>query len=276
MAPPFCGVHTVQKATLYCLLPTHLDLARLLATVGLLLVASGWRPRITGILHWWIAFSYQLTASTLEGGDQAAAVLSLLLLPLTLTDPRQWHWDPPPGLPALDKGGMLPMLGALIGLSALLAIRIQVCGIYFHAAIGKLQGTEWADGTALYYWLSNPTFGATPFWARLLRPVLSSPTLLAGLTWGTIVAEFLLFMGLLATHRARRVLLLLGVSLHLGILIFMGLFSFSVTMFGALVLYLRPSSAPFNFTVLRRLFGKRKRSRAHAEVPMAPVPQAAE
>jgi len=144
------------------------------------------------------------------------------------------------------------MLGALVALSGLLAVRLQVCGIYYHAAFGKLQGTEWADGTAMYYWLSNPTFGATPFIGRLLRPVLGSSVLLAGLTWGTIVAELFLFMGLLATHRARRFLLWLGVTLHLGILVFMGLFSFSVTMFGALVLYLRPSREPFDFSALWR------------------------
>ncbi len=248
--PPFCAVSQLQKGTLYCLLPAHLEIARWIAVAVLLLVASGWRPRVTALLHWWIAVSFQLTASTLEGGDQAAAVLSLLLVPVALTDPRRWHWDPPPAYIAVPGfRGARRELATIVALSALLMVRIQVSGIYFHAAFGKLQGTEWEDGTAMYYWLSNPVFGATHFWADLLRPVLRSPALLAGITWGTIIVELLLFMGLLATRPARRVLLWLGIGLHLGVLLFMGLFSFSVTMFGALILYLQPTDTPFGFAL---------------------------
>jgi antimicrobial peptide system SdpB family protein len=244
--PPFCTVNTVQRGALYCLMPNHLDIARWVAVAILVLVASGWQPRITGILHWWVAASYQLTASTLEGGDQAAAVLTLLLIPVTLTDPRTWHWQAAPAQ-AEEAGGraFLRSLRALVALSALLVTRIQVCGMYFHAGFGKMEGAEWADGTAMYYWLSNPTFGAVHAWASVLRPILRNSALLAGITWGTIVVELFLFMGLVATRPVRRVLLWLGIMLHLGVLLFMGLFTFSVTMFGALVLYLRPTDEPF-------------------------------
>ena len=243
--PPFCTAHTLQKGALYCLMPTHLEPARWIAVALLLVVASGWQPRITGVLHWWLAVSYQLTASTLEGGDQAAAVLTLLLIPVTLTDPRSWHWQKAPSVPN-GGGSVLSSIRALVALSALLVVRIQVCGIYFHAAFGKLQGPEWTNGTAMYYWLSHPTFGATHAFAGILRIILSNPALLAGITWGSIIVELFLFMGLFATRPVRRVLLCLGIGLHLGIMLFMGLTSFSVTMFAALILYLRPTDEPFS------------------------------
>ncbi len=239
---PFCTTNVLQKGALYCLLPTHLDLSRWIAVALLLVVASGYRPQLTGIVHWWVAASYQLTASTLEGGDQAAAVLTLLLIPVTLTDPRRWHWQ---SLPTTDQPPTLARsLRTLVALSALVATRVQVCGIYFHAAFGKMQGTEWADGTAMYYWLQHPTFGATSFWAPVLRPLLSSAPLLAGTTWGTIIVELFLFMGLIATRPARKALLLLGLLLHVGVLVFMGLFTFSLMMFAALLLYLWPTDEP--------------------------------
>jgi antimicrobial peptide system SdpB family protein len=252
MKPPFCGGRALQKASLYCVMPTHLDAARWIGVIVLLVVASGWRPRFTALFHWWVAVSFQLTASTLEGGDQAAAVLTLLLIPVAITDPRKWHWEPSPS--NTSERTFARSVTALIALAALLVVRLQVCGIYFHAAFGKLQGTEWADGTAMYYWLSNPTFGATRFLSSVLRPILSNSALLASVTWGTIIVELFLFMGLAATRSVKRVLLVLGISLHLGVLIFMGLVSFSLTMFGALVLYLRPSDEPFAFSLPGKSF----------------------
>jgi hypothetical protein len=65
-------------------------------------------------------------------------------------------------------------------------------------------------------------------------------------------------MGLFATRPVQRVLLYLGVALHLGIMLLMGLTTFSITMFAALILYLRPTDEPFSWpwaSVLTRLAG---------------------
>jgi len=86
-----------RGGSLFCLVPTgHLELARWLAVAGLLLVASGFRPRLTGVLHAWLSFSLFSSAVMVDGGDQCAQVMALLLLPVTLTDPRRWHWDKMP------------------------------------------------------------------------------------------------------------------------------------------------------------------------------------
>jgi len=248
---PSCST-VAQKAALYCWSPKHLDVTRLVAVGLFLLVASGWRPRFTGILHWWLALSYQLTGSTMEGGDQAAAVLTLLLVPVTLTDSRRWHWAPAPApTRTLRLGASGRAFASLIALSAMLAIRVQVSGIYFHAAVAKLLVPEWQDGTAMYYWLNSPVFGAPALLRALLVPLMRQPAFLATITWGPILIELFLFMGIIASRPARRVLLVLGIGLHLGILFLMGLVTFSIVMFGALVLYLRPVDEPFHLPVAR-------------------------
>src|SRR5437867_307525 len=85
---PYCTGPT--QISLFCLLPSEqLWLARSLALAILFVVASGWRPRITAIPHWWVAFSLQVSATVLDGGDQVTAILTLLVLPVALTDPRR-------------------------------------------------------------------------------------------------------------------------------------------------------------------------------------------
>jgi antimicrobial peptide system SdpB family protein len=129
-------------------------------------------------------------------------------------------------------------------------MRLQVAGIYYHAAVGKVRVTEWADGTAVYYWLTHPLFGINAIFEPFIRPVLLNPLAVSMLTWGVIVLELFLTTGIVATRAARKILLCLGILLHLSIMIFQGLGSFSITMFGALVLYLRPFDEPFPFSKL--------------------------
>jgi antimicrobial peptide system SdpB family protein len=219
--------------TLFCLAPNeHLEVLRWVAVAILALVASGWRPRITGILHWWVAFSLSITGTLVDGGDQITAVLSLLLLPVCLTDPRVWHWQAPP-----QKASQA---GKVIARSALLIVRLQVAVVYFHAAVAKLAVPEWVDGTAVYYWFNDPSLGM-PYW---LSPVMTfliiNPITVVAITWGTMLLELSLAAGLLADARYRRVLLVLGITFHVGIALVHGLISFVLAMWAALFLFLYP------------------------------------
>ena len=104
---------------------------------------------------------------------------------------------------------------------------------------------EWADGTAIYYWLQHEVYGA-PDWARPAVDVLvGSPAVVTAVTWGTVALELALAAGLLADRRWWRPLLIGGLLLHLGIGVLQGLASFSLIMVAALVLYLRPLAQPF-------------------------------
>ena len=217
----------------------------------LVVVASGYRPRFTGVIQWWIAFSYQASAVVLEGGDQITALLTFFLLPITLSDPRRWHWQTPPRAATLgDKE-----VGRLVGTMCLTAIRLQVAIIYLHAAIGKMSVDEWVNGTALYYWASHPVFGA-PSWLRpIMMPILTNAHTVAALTWSVMLVEMALGMALVMSPGARRRMLPLGIALHFGIALLHGLVTFSIVMTGALFLYLRPLEQPFelpNWSTVKR------------------------
>lgn len=252
---PYCPI----DQTLFCVLSGHLQLARWLAVAALVIVASGYRPRYTGLLHWWITLSFNLNAAMIEGGDGAAAILTFLLIPITLTDSRKWHWDAPLQ-PKMTLGDDLARLVAMV---SLIVIRVQVAGIYMHAAIGKFEVEEWANGTALYYWALSPIFGAYGFVATVLRPVVVNAFGVTVLTWSVLAIEYFLSAALLMPKRLWRVFLVLGIALHAGIILVHGLVTFSMVMFAALVLYLRPVE---NVFVFRR--GKAA-ARASAPAPAA-------
>jgi len=133
---------------------TELELARWIAIVVLTVVASGWRPRFTSVLHWWIAFSFAITTAVPEGGDQIGAILALLLIPVCLTDSRSWHWQ----TTLLTTNSAAEGIRSVVASSSLTVIRIQVALIYFWSGVAKLSTTEWADGTAVYYWLIHPVY----------------------------------------------------------------------------------------------------------------------
>jgi len=197
-----------------------------------LAVLSGVVPRWTAIPHWYCAHSVAVTLFTVEGGDQLAAVLSLLLVPVLVTDGRRNHWQP---VTADRAARVVP---SYIAHSALLVLRIQMAVVYLHASLGKLGVTEWVDGTSLFYWLADPVFGVSTWAAGLFGWLLATPWGVAVLTWGTLVVEFTLALGLFAKWPFRPALLVLGIGLHLSIAVLMGLVTFGLTMVAGLLLYL--------------------------------------
>ncbi len=136
-----------MNLSLFCLGENNymmLNLLRWVCIAILVLVVIGWRPRITGVLHWYVSYSLQSSLIVIDGGEQAAAVMTFLLLPITLTDPRKWHWSTRP----LEGKRTLGKITAFI---SYFVIRIQVAVLYFHSTVAKLSQQEWVDGTAVYY-----------------------------------------------------------------------------------------------------------------------------
>lgn len=248
---PICN--TVSEFGIWCLLSPHLELARWLSIGILLLVISGWRPRFTGPLHWWVAYSYSTSATMVDGGDQITTLLTFFLIPLCLLDSRANHWQAAPA-PALRTA---PVLAGLLITLTYWTVRMQVALIYFEAAIGKMYVTEWVDGTALYYWFTHPTFGAYGAVRELVISVFSNGTVVAFTTWGVILFEVLLFMAVFLDVRKRKYLLAAGILFHLGIVVIHGLMSFFFAMSAALVLYLQPWHMPLSLSAKALHFIKR-------------------
>jgi antimicrobial peptide system SdpB family protein len=235
---PYCD--GIAAGSIYCLVPGDaLGVARLVSIAVLVLAASGWRPRWTAVPQWWVTASLAVSSTIPDGGDQIAGLATLLLLPLCLTDPRRWHWQAPPGP---DHAGATPAL-RVVAWSAVLVVRVQVAGIYLQAAVAKFGVEEWADGTALYYWMTDPAFGA-PGWAEgLVAPVITSSAVVA-LTYGAMLLELVLFTALVMPRQRWGPLLVAGLVFHGAIAVLMGLLSFGFAMAGCLLVYLRPADQP--------------------------------
>ena len=254
--PPLCD--GARAASVFCVSgAAHVDAARVIAGLLLLVVASGYRPRFTGILHLWLTWSLSASAVLVDGGDQVATTLSMLLVPVTLLDGRRWHWSAPLSR-SVTTG---EVARRVVAFTAFTLIRVQVAGIYFHAAVAKFHSEEWADGTALYYWGGHPIFGAPTWLTPLIRPLLANGVTVSLLTWGVIVLELFLCMALVMPTRGRKAVLVGGIALHIGIIFLHGLVSFGSTMVAALVLFLWPvheAIAPPD--MLRRIFAMRWRA----------------
>ncbi|UYN87150.1 MAG: hypothetical protein KIT51_02410 [Cyclobacteriaceae bacterium] len=188
--------------SLYCIFD-NLLVGKLISIAFLILIISGWRPVITGILHWWVMYSFTNSAVVLDGGDHIASIITLLLVPITLTDNRKWHWNKPKLKPTNTWFGVK----SLIGLSSVLVIKIQVSIIYLNSAAAKLSVREWTDGTAIYYWFKHPVFGYPNWLDAILEPLILNGTILFIISWGTIIFEFILFSGLFVSSPENRTVL---------------------------------------------------------------------
>ncbi|WP_053161092.1 sporulation-delaying protein SdpB family protein [Streptomyces caatingaensis] len=235
---PLCKRFTAGSA--FCLAPDSypgLTWIKWGCVVVLLVTASGWRPRWTGLPHAYVNYSVYTGIAIGDGGDQIALILSVLFALVTLGDARRWHWQT-----VADGAGTTPpgRVLALVGTSALVVARLQMSFVYFQASVAKLPHAEWADGTAMWYWGQNPAFGA-PSWLRpLVHAVVSAPWGVALMTWLPLVIEISLAAALLLPRRARRAAMAAGLFFHLCIALVMGLWSFALAMAGGIVVLCLP------------------------------------
>jgi antimicrobial peptide system SdpB family protein len=197
----------------------------------LLFVVTGYLPRISIFLQVWVHLSICNSLIIIEGGDQIASNLSILLIPFCVLDPRSNQWSQPP-VGFLNKNANI-----FLNVYSFL-IRLQVAIIYLHAATGKVVQADWLDGTCLYYWTTNNVFGTS----LPLQHILNYFTLsnfAPVLSWSVIFFELGLFACILATQKnVRRLFLFSGILFHFSILVTHGLVEFFFSMCAALILYL--------------------------------------
>ena len=225
-----------DKISIFYILRDNLLIAWIICIIILSIVISGFLPQVTGILHWWIAYSYLVSGIIIEGGDQIASIIALLLIPVTLTDNRLNHWSRP-------KENNRQKLSLFIW-SIYVIIMLQVSIIYLHAGIAKLSVEEWLNGTAVYYWFTHSNFGVREPFKNTVSYFLSNTFICTFLTWGTMIYEIILF-GWLFMSRNRwnwKLIFISAVMFHFSIALVHGLVSFMFTMIGALILYFFPKN----------------------------------
>nr|WP_302054861.1 sporulation-delaying protein SdpB family protein [Macrococcus equipercicus] len=220
--------------TSFCLAQNYswnLEIMRFVMIIILIISMLGFAPFITCIFHWYICYSIQNNGLPIDGGDQIATVISFLLIPILLTDWRINQYNIP--IKPLDY------YKKLISFSFFWIIKIQICIIYFSAAIGRLKNEEWGNGTALYYFFKDSIFGVPDWEYKLLTPILESKIIIP-ITWGITILEVFLAFNIIGSPKTKKIALLLGIFLHLGIGLTIGIWSFSIVMIVCLFLYLYP------------------------------------
>jgi antimicrobial peptide system SdpB family protein len=264
-SPPVCG--SVSRAGLWCVTGENLTLGRWLSVAVLLVAASGWRPRLTAIPHWWVSWSLVVNATLVDGGDQVTTVLTMLLIPILITDRRHWHWQR-----SINSGGD-PGIRHVVARASLLLIHIQIAVLYFQSSVAKLGVPEWADGTAMFYWSRDPTFGSAPWVRPIMELFTYSPFGVALVSWGAIALELTIALAIFFRRPAlRRALLIAGISFHALIAMDIGLVSFFMAMTGALLLYLLPPGQHIAAVdaVERLVTGRRVMTPSHARAKDLP------
>ncbi|MDR3679943.1 MAG: hypothetical protein P4L41_08250 [Flavipsychrobacter sp.] len=203
--------------------------AKLIALFILVTVISGYLPQITSVLHALVMISFCGKVIPVDGGDQVALVLSILLIPICITDERLNQWMPN------KKQGNANM--NIFNNVCLFAIQMQAAFIYLESGIGKIMVNEWKEGTACYYWFSHNVSGA-PDWLRNIYESITLTPYVALVSWGVIIFEILLFACLFANENIKAKFLVLAILFHFMIIITHGLPSFFCSMLGLLILYL--------------------------------------
>ena len=107
----------------------NLIYAKTLSIVILLLVISGYFPQLTGLLHFWVTYSFHNAAILLDGGEQIAVIYSCLILPLTLFDRRINHWHQAKNQNSTSR---------LVGHLTFFLIGLQTAYLYLNTAVEKL------------------------------------------------------------------------------------------------------------------------------------------
>jgi antimicrobial peptide system SdpB family protein len=119
-------------------------------------------------------------------------------------------------------------------------IKIQISWLYLQSGIAKLGRPVWVDGTAMYYVSRHGSVGA-PTWSRdTVYWLTSQPIFEAGMTWGPIFIEVAVGISLLLHNRLRKIILFAAIFLHFFIGLLMGLWNFSIVMWGCLIFLLIP------------------------------------
>lgn len=213
----------------------NLWLSKAITIAVLVWVIIGLLPQISCFFHAWVAYSFHLQATIVEGGDQLAQIITILLIPILLIDKRLFHWHDYDWLKV-----EYPQFIYDFSISSMYMIKLQMAVLYFFAFVDKLKTPFWTDGSAVYYWLNHNLFGIENAVSPLFSLIVNNTFLSPIATWAVILVEVILFAGIFMSKERRILLFFLGIMFHFTIVIVHGLFSFFLAMLAGLLIYLIP------------------------------------
>ena len=204
--------------------------SKLIACVILFVSIIGVLPRYTILLQLWVQWSFINSSISIEGGDQVAYLVTLFLTPIFILDSSWNMWRTKTLKITKTK---LELIRFCLNL-----IKIQAVIIYFIASVGKYSVEQWLNGTSLYYWFIDPTFGMPDYLKLLILPLLTNGWFVFIGAWVVLILELSLSTGLFIKKKYKRKLFMAGVAFHFSIFLVHGLPNFMISMIGLLIIYL--------------------------------------
>ena len=91
-----------------------------------------------------------------------------------------------------------------------------------------------------------------PEYLNFINYFLENAFIVTGLTYSVLILELGLFLGLFASIRYRKFMLVFAIGFHLLIILFHGIFSFFFSISAALILYLYPTYVNIDFKNIKQ------------------------
>ena len=186
----------------------------------------GWHTRAMSVLNFIFVFSLQnRNEFILDGGDNFARLALFFMMFVNCGEYFSLDRDRKASRPARESSELRTIARqalAIIHNAALLLIVFQLCVVYLVAAMHKISGEMWQQGTAMYYISQVREFS----WSPGLSKLFLNEYAMVSATYGTVLWQ-LSFPFLLVNRWTRMLVLLGGVFFHLGIAYSMRLISFS-------------------------------------------------
>jgi antimicrobial peptide system SdpB family protein len=167
-----------------------------------------------------------------DGGDQINIILTFLLLPICLLDNRKNGWNSNSDQKIISNCFFLYNASF-----AVVFIQIQMAVLYFNAGVTKMFSSDWLNGTAVYYWFNDPTFGAPAWLDYCIGFLFKNDYTVTFINWSVMILEVMLFVGLFLKQKYKYLLFVVGFIFHFLIFIIHGLPSFGLSMTAGLILF---------------------------------------
>lgn len=191
-----------------------------LAVAGAYLI--GIAPRVTSWLFAITAFAN--VNRNPAASDAGQTLLVLIAFLLCFVDTSRWALLP---LKLWRfKPSLLTAISTMLHNSGRFLVSWQICMVYWWAAFAKLGGSDWRHGTALYYVMHLDRFMWFP---NLAGGIAGNIVLVSILTYTTLIFQAA-FPFLMWDRRYKPFMIAIGIGLHTGIGLLMGLLTFSATM----------------------------------------------
>jgi hypothetical protein len=147
-------------------------------------------------------------------------------------------WSLDAWLAARRSGASSSSVRPIALIAPLRLIRYQVALIYFTAGLWKIFNPYWRDGSAVHYVVQSNVYRRWPHGMPVAFDSLVSILTYATLAWELTFAFFVLFAP------TRRIALLTGILIHLGMLSTIEIGPFHFVMLASYLSFLKPDDVP--------------------------------